>query len=1180
MVQPEKRLLWHPRYDNKFVVGGNSQITLYEWAPEYPEIRHVTSQQDLHFMKCFAWSPDSAFDDLMAVGLSTGKVDLIRLEAGKQAQRKNILSSGPSVSLPVRNSRTCNALAFSSADPNYLAVGLDKVRGDSSLVIWDISTLSSSLTLPVPGSNELSLVNPLTPAQPRPQPQIPRLDSQARIDPRILQQHAPTEVVSSLSFLPSSTHLLLAGISHRWLRLFDLRSPALAALNVASKVQGIATDPYDAHRIACFGDGIISVWDARRLTQPTVMFTERDATADGAKLRPGSVYANIEFSSTRRGCLATLEKDASYVRFWDLSEARASVVEGSVTGGGGNSSDGETKSSRESSRATRRSWAANLPWPSGDRQNQQSPKERDLASSAELSNQPAFVLSDTRRTKYFSRSLSSFALVPNPKSPYPLTSNVMVVNKEGDLELYAIYDAPKQTAWSALGDLAIGSGLGLKVVEGYVDPELDEEFTSDAIPKANSGYKYGGSDRDKASRSRSAPTRDQSLARGRPAQASGHLIAPMPVIPTPSPPPLFGRGDDDGFPALTSIVTPTGLSATRPGKTRTYSPASVRKYRNGERVDVKLSQHRSRSRTDTIPADDHRGASVRDGGRHVSPSRRQKSRELKKRGFLNVVQEDISMVMRQRVLAGYGLSKPQHNIHITQDDHHDPSDGTTQTLSELWAWIYHSQEVLCVPTPRLHGYDFSYQGLLGIWEGFKPMDIHSQHIVDDTPIAVQRSLLLDLPVAGPQVHHSHSSSTGSSGYERHTSRRSHSPADDLHGSWPAALTSLAARRGADRSTWKPTVPTNKLAQRQIALQVCGWSLREEELAAAVKRWEKEGKLSRAACWLVFTRQYSKAVDLLMRSDDETHQMMSGTIAALAPHASGGSNKSVELREHYGRLIIRLHDPYFRVMLTHLVVGDWSDVLEEDVIPFRERLAIAFQFLDDKALSSYLRRTTEQACAHGDIDAIIITGLTPLGMDILQSYLDSTGDVQSTAILSSYVCPQKFKDKRAERWLETYRDLLDGFKLHHHRVGFDIERGQILHEAMQNGDMVPEEWAPRQILFRCHYCNKPVTNPGVLLATHQQKGRPTACSNCNRELPRCSVCLMTLSIVHDAAREVDLGELTSTHSDTFDDAIVICQTCRHGGHAVHILEWFLGEDGRRTHDICPVADCNCRCADEF
>jgi len=52
------------------------------------------------------------------------------------------------------------------------------------------------------------------------------------------------------------------------------------------------------------------------------------------------------------------------------------------------------------------------------------------------------------------------------------------------------------------------------------------------------------------------------------------------------------------------------------------------------------------------------------------------------------------------------------------------------------------------------------------------------------------------------------------------------------------------------------------------------------------------------------------------------------------------------------------------------------------------------------------------------------------------------------------------------------------------------------------------------------------------------------------------------------------------TDTFDDAIVICQTCRHGGHAEHVLEWFFGEDSGRTRRVCAVADCNCRCADEF
>lgn len=312
----------------------------------------------------------------------------------------------------------------------------------------------------------------------------------------------------------------------------------------------------------------------------------------------------------------------------------------------------------------------------------------------------------------------------------------------------------------------------------------------------------------------------------------------------------------------------------------------------------------------------------------------------------------------------------------------------------------------------------------------------------------------------------------------------------------------------------------------------------------------------------------------MRSKDEMHNLVSGTLAALIP--SAGSTLSNELRTHAERLIVRLEDPYFRVMLTQLTSKDWSKVLEEESLPLRERLAIAFQFLEDEALSTYLTRTTDRACTRGDIEGLVITGLTPSSMDILQSYVDRTGDAQTAAILASHVCPAKFFDARAERWLETYRDLLDGFKLFHHRVAFDVERGQILQEAVLNGDLAPFDWAPKQILIRCNYCSKPM-NP-VLGET--QKGRPTACPHCSRALPRCSVCLTTLSIVPDCTRDVGLSQSQAAYQDTIDDAIVICQTCRHGGHASHILDWFFGEDGARSRGMCPVADCDCHCADEF
>lgn len=200
----------------------------------------------------------------------------------------------------------------------------------------------------------------------------------------------------------------------------------------------------------------------------------------------------------------------------------------------------------------------------------------------------------------------------------------------------------------------IGSGADLKVVEGYKDEALEDNFDSEAVKQ--SAYKHSAPSEKDRSHSRSGLARDESLRRGR-AGKSGHIIAPLPVVP--SPPPLSGRGDDGGFPALGSIVTPTGLSATRPGKPRTYSPASMRKFGNAERDDFG-SWRRSCSpgRTPTVQ---RVGGESRSRGRDSSPStarRKHKGRrEGKTKGINHIVEQDISMIMRRRVLRGYGLSK-------------------------------------------------------------------------------------------------------------------------------------------------------------------------------------------------------------------------------------------------------------------------------------------------------------------------------------------------------------------------------------------------------------------------------------------------------------------------------------------------------------------------------------------
>ena len=201
-------------------------------------------------------------------------------------------------------------------------------------------------------------------------------------------------------------------------------------------------------------------------------------------------------------------------------------------------------------------------------------------------------------------------------------------------------------------------------------------------------------------------------------------------------------------------------------------------------------------------------------------------------------------------------------------------------------------------------------------------------------------------------------------------------------------------------------------------------------------------------------------------------MMSGMLAALT---SNGSSRNPELAQHCERLIVRLQDPYLRALLTRLTVREWTEVLEEDSLPLRERLAIAFQFLEDKEVSSYLRRIADRAIQEGDIHGLFVTGLTAAGMELLQAYIDSTGDVQTAALVAA-LSPVLARESRAARWMDAYRDMLDGWRLFHHRCHLDTERGRVLKEAVEGGEIQPFEWAPRQVLLRCNYCSKPIEAP--------------------------------------------------------------------------------------------------------
>ncbi|KAH8119136.1 WD40 repeat-like protein [Phellopilus nigrolimitatus] len=1074
--------------ENKFIVGGGSQITLFEWTPN--EFRLLSSQADLQLMKCFAWSPDPDINDLVAVGSSTGKVELWRLEANRYANN-NVVSGGPELSLPGRSTRNCNALAFCSEKPNLLAVGLDKVRGDPSLVVWDIESVAAAAAAT---GNKYGSSNVRSSAAMRTE--------------RPHFQYALAEVVTSVAFLPFSTDLLVAGVSNLWLRLFDLR--VTTGLHVAqapaSKLHGIVTDPFDSHRISCYGEGTVTVWDSRKITQPLLTFTSKDAAADGARHFPSDTFSNVEFSPVRRGMLATLTRDANHVRFWDIQRTPSFETRQSSDD---QTQKDSTRESARSSRLSRLSWAAPstmLPWSASPEQ-PRSPSE----PPAGVDNA---VLTNTSKTKAFPRPLMSFALAPS-RFAHPLTSNIIVVSKEGDIEMHEMHDVPKHTAWSSRGELALGAGTQFRVFPGYHESEPPPEPWE---LEANIEASWG--------------THNSSKGRS-------NLLGSQTNVNDRR---VHRRNSGDRPSELGSSIRRSSLTATRRANGGTYSPASIRQYAKDHPVSQdglatpSLDQHglsfSEAPRDDSSPQEITSQLGNKNKRVDLSRSASRGRKRLSDALSPTIIKTDISMVMRSRVLQGYGLLNANHNSKIIGKHHGDDA-----VLSEVWTWFHltlpDSKHLLTFGTSKIHGIDFSYQGILGIWEGLEASA--SQEVVsllDSLDLAApSETSSITLNDSGPSVD------VNASLRPHLTSSKNHRPDDGFHGNYTAALNTLNSRSNADKSMWRPTVHTDKNPQRRLALALCNWRVGEEEFL----RWEKEGKHSQAACWLLFTNQGGRAIEMLMRSKNESHQMMSGTFAAMLQ--SGSSSKNRELQNYCERLIVKLQDPHFRIMLSYIVFNDWNDVLEEEALPLRERIAIALRFLEDKDLTSYLRRVADDCRAKGSIEGLIVTGLTPRGLDIIQGYVDTTGDVQSAAILASYVCPGRYKDTRAERWVEAYRDLLDGWKLFHHRCQFDIDRGKILQEGIQNGDFAPMEWVKKQFLIRCNFCNKVVNTqqqqrPQEPIA--MQRRRAAACPWCGRALPRCSVCLMSVCIIPDSGRENDF-----IHSS-------------FRGHAGHIIEWFLAK----------------------
>lgn len=303
----------------------------------------------------------------------------------------------------------------------------------------------------------------------------------------------------------------------------------------------------------------------------------------------------------------------------------------------------------------------------------------------------------------------------------------------------------------------------------------------------------------------------------------------------------------------------------------------------------------------------------------------------------------------------------------------------------------------------------------------------------------------------------------------------------------------------------------------------------------------------------------------------------------------------------------LTDAYARGILAFVRNGSWHDVLQETSLPLKFRVGIALMYLSDDDLTTYITTTTDECTYHGDIEGIVLTGLSFKAVPLFQNYILKYHDLQTAILAISHTSPRYFPSPLVDTWREEYRLRLNTYRLFLHRVRFDTGATKL---SVPNGNNGKPSLAPpaRQVSLKCANCEQAMDrNPSHISTTSAPPPPPssfsssanhnrsifaddakngTACPKCGRHLPRCVICMLWLgmpdphskggehanAVAMERSEELQDGAKGVRARMLMKDFICVCKGCWHMMHVGHAEEWF---SSNRT---CPVPGCECACGE--
>jgi WD repeat-containing protein mio len=374
--------------------------------------------------------------------------------------------------------------------------------------------------------------------------------------------------------------------------------------------------------------------------------------------------------------------------------------------------------------------------------------------------------------------------------------------------------------------------------------------------------------------------------------------------------------------------------------------------------------------------------------------------------------------------------------------------------------------------------------------------------------------------------------------------------------------------------------TERPHHRRLCLATCGWGKSALELDEQLKELEGKGEFTKAAAWALYENVPKRAVEILKRGGKDL------LFIALALNLQLQGAKGIEKEDwddSFKQHPQMKNDRYLRAICAFISTGNWKSITEDASLPLRDRVGVAIRNFPDEELSEWLEAHMTEAIETGDIDGIVLAGITDRMVGIFAQYHEKFGDFQTATLIISHGAPLYISDYRTLIWREEYRNHLNVNKLHIDRCKFDVRTTKMSRQRDGTTIIKPP---PRQITLRCVRCDSEITNdkhnttnppsqriPTSVSAAQEQRNplypsgvhAGISCPRCGRHLGRCSVCLQTLGLPR-----IDRQDLSTSAQELMKNFMAFCLKCDHASHADHYGAWF------ERHNECPVSDCHCPC----